>query len=119
MGVYIFKSKHGPYIKVGHYQGRNAWSRVAHRGFYSCVCPEEIRDRVSVNDLELVAWFPELTKKEERMIKTKWRKHRIYEKSEWFLEDLFIDIYPCLLNLDTDCMHECDRDQALRSKRRL
>ena len=47
MGVYVYKSKYIDAIKVGHYCKNNAWSRIAHRGFYSCRCPDEIKDRVT------------------------------------------------------------------------
>lgn len=65
MGVYVFRSKHAPAIKVGHYCGEDAWARVARRGFYSCLRPACVRDRVSAEDLELLAWFPSLTPRDE------------------------------------------------------
>ena len=55
-------------IKIGHYAKSNAWSRVAHRGFYSCICPFEIKEKVSVEDLTLLYWFPSLTAKEEHQL---------------------------------------------------
>jgi len=119
MGVYIFKSIHGPYIKVGHYKGLNAWSRIAHRGFYSCVCPNDIRDRVSVQDMELCAWFPNLTKKEERMVKTKWKLFRIYQKSEWFPDHLYHDILTFLTGLDECDLSLCNLEEALMTRSRL
>lgn len=32
-------------------------------GFYSCRCPDEIKDKVSVEDLNLLCWYPKLTPK--------------------------------------------------------
>lgn len=118
MGVYIFRSIHGPYIKVGHYAGQNVYSRVAHRGFYSCVCPDEIRDRVSVSDMELIAWYPTLTRRDEASVKKKWRSSRIY-KSEWFSNSLLDEIKIFLDSLDTDMSETCNLDEALATRRRL
>lgn len=118
MGVYIFRSRHGPYIKVGHYSGDNAYSRVAHRGFYSCSCPGEIRDRVSVGDLELMAWFPNLTRREETSVKRKWKADRL-SKSEWYPEASLDDIRSFLANLDKDAAGCCNLEEALRTHRRL
>src|SRR5580692_10604877 len=68
MGVYVFESKHGPFLKVGHFHGENAWSRVIRRGFRRVRCPGDIADRVDAEDLELLGWFPDLTTAHERTI---------------------------------------------------
>ncbi|NDE17315.1 hypothetical protein EBZ80_20530 [bacterium] len=120
MGVYIFQSTRGPYIKVGHYKGTNAWSRVAHRGFSSCVCPPAIRDAVSIEHLRLHAWFPRLSTKDERAVKTRWRAHRLCGgKSEWFPEHLLDEIYAFLTTLDESDLTLCDQAQACATRRRL
>ena len=120
MGVYIFASTRGPFIKVGHYKGANAWSRVAHRGFSSCVCPPAIRDTVSVEDLCLRAWFPRLSTKEERAVKTRWRAHRLCGgKSEWFPACLYDEIYAFLATMDDSDLTLCDQTQARATRRRL
>ena len=116
MGVYIFRSKHDRFIKVGHYAGQNAYSRVAHRGFYSCVCPRTIRERVSMEDLELVAWFPRLTTREERGVKKQWKGHRI---GEWFPLECLEPIREFLAGKDTDESHLCDAEKAMMTRRRL
>lgn len=118
MGVYIFRSRNGPFIKVGHYAGHNAYSRVAHRGFYSCVCPPAIRDRVSVEDLELMAWFPRLTRKDECTVKRKWKTVRVC-KSEWYPEEILSEIMTFLCGLDTNEMASCDLSKAMATRRRL
>jgi hypothetical protein len=118
MGVYIFQSRHAPYIKVGHYSGQNAYSRVAHRGFYSCVCPNEISDRVSVGDLDLLAWFPSLTRKDEASVKKQWRSDRVF-KSEWFPIACLDPILAFLLEKEENQKDACDLDAALQSRRRL
>lgn len=119
MGVYIFRSLHAPYIKIGHYQGKNAYSRIAHRGFSSCLCPTEIEGRVSINDMELVAWFPHQTKKTEQNIKKQWKKHRIYGKSEWMPSDKLEDILVYLEKMEPNQAHQCDPYMAILSRRRL
>ena len=75
MGIYIFASKHGPFVKVGHYKGQNAWSRIAHRGFKSCRCPDELKGQVFVDDMELVTWFPSLNTKCEGVIKRLFKRY--------------------------------------------
>lgn len=119
MGVYIFRSKHAPYIKVGHYKGQNVWSRIAHRGFSSCLCPLLLQDRVAYSDMELIAWFPHLSKKEESLVKRKWKKDRIYGNSEWFPLSLENEIISFLLTKDSNQMHCCSLELALSTRRRL
>jgi hypothetical protein len=118
MGVYIFRSIHGPYIKVGHYSGGNVYSRVAHRGFSSCVCPPDIRDRVTVHDVELLAWFPSLTRRDEAAVKKKWNTDRLI-KSEWFPDTLLDEIKAFLCEKDVDQKESCDLTAALNTRRRL
>lgn len=67
MGVYVFRSLVRSYIKVGHYVGHDAWGRVARRGFHSCVRPWAMKDHVNAEHLELVAWFPVLKTRDERV----------------------------------------------------
>lgn len=119
MGVYIFRSRRGPFIKVGHYARENVYSRVAHRGFSSCVVPRELRGRVGVEDLELMAWFPCLTRKEEREVKTRWKEDRIYGKSEWFPESRLEPIRSFLAEKDEDRAGDCCLEAALSTRRRL
>lgn len=116
MGVYVFQSIHAPYIKVGHYCGKNAFSRIAHRGFSSCVCPQEIRDRVSMDDMELVAWFPNQTRKTEQTIKKKWKHDRI---GEWLSSNQLRPLLDFLRPLEPDQAHQCDPFEAILSRRRL
>lgn len=119
MGVYVFRSIHAPYIKIGHYSGENAFSRIAHRGFRSCVCPNEIKDKTSINDMELVGWFPKQNKKTENMIKKKWKKHRIYGKSEWMPLNKMDEIILYLENIEHNQAHLCDPYEAILIRRRL
>ena len=72
MGVYIFKSLHGPWIKIGHHRitprRPNVYYRVAGRGFCSCVHPPELCDHLSMDDFLLIAWYPELDRRCERLV---------------------------------------------------
>jgi len=104
---------------MGHYAGQNAWSRVAHRGFYSCVCPKSIAQQVSAEDVELLAWFPNLDRKTESHIKKKWKSSRIYGKSEWFPLECYDAIYEELLSQDHNCLEMCDFEKAKSVRRRL
>ena len=119
MGVYVFRSVHAPYIKVGHYSGKNAYSRVAHRGFTSCLCPTEVRGRVAMDDLELVAWFPGQTKKTESQVKKRWGGCRIYGKSEWLPAGVVDEVVGYLRSLEPDMAHKCDPVAAVLTRKRL
>ena len=101
MGVYIFRSKHGHWIKVGHHKVRaqapNVYYRVIRRGFYSCKRPDEIKDRVGFDDLELLHWYPNLTSKDEHILHSLFRSK--YEHiGEWYLS--------CYLNNIVDTIEE-------------
>jgi predicted DNA-binding protein YlxM (UPF0122 family) len=76
MGIYIFESKHGPYIKIGHHIGIDPYKRISSRGFYSCICPQDIKTKVSHEDLILRNWFPRLTNGDERFFhkEMKWKR---------------------------------------------
>jgi len=116
MGVYVYRSLRAGYIKVGHYAGKNAWSRVAHRGFYSCKRPASLT-QVSVEDVDLVAWFPHLTKLDERAIKKKWRVDR--QGTEWYPVSLQEAILSFLGQRDNDEHGACSKEEALVSRRRI
>ena len=83
MGVYVFRCLHGPWVKVGHHlvtpRRPNAYYRVAGRGFYSIVHPPALEGKLGVHDLELVAWFPELTRAHERAVHTRGAAVRVGE----------------------------------------
>lgn len=66
MGVYIFKSKHIDAIKIGYTSHSSPWKRVYSKGFYSCLCPLEIKTKVGVYDIELLAWYPNRNKYDEK-----------------------------------------------------
>jgi hypothetical protein len=69
MGVYIFQSKCGRWIKIGHHKitasRPNVYFRVARRGFHSCVHPRELAGRLDEADFELVRWYPTLGRRDE------------------------------------------------------
>jgi hypothetical protein len=115
MGVYIFKSKHIDAIKIGHYCKNNAWSRVAHRGFYSCICPSEIREFVSVGDLELLYWFPTLNSKDEKKLHKTLSDFSIC--GEWFNSSALENIRNTI-TLENMAEH-CSLTDAMSTRRRL
>lgn len=90
MGVYVFKSRHADVIKVGHYIGRDAWARVANRGFNSCICPFDIREKVAAEDLELLAWFPSLKPADERNAHTAFEQFCVC--GEWLSAECAPDV---------------------------
>lgn len=122
MGVYAFQwrhlDKHGrAWVKIGHYKGNNAWSRVAHRGFNSCRPGTRcMRGRVSVKDLDLVAWFPGMSRRDEGAI------HRAYKDArtgEWYPEDIARAIIKALVAEHVNQAAKCDKKAAMATRRRL
>lgn len=87
MGIYIIKSIHSDWIKIGHHKITNkrpsVFYRYINRGFYSCICPIEIKDKVSFNDLKLIYWFENLDKNDEKNLHKQLRKSYLY-KGEWY-----------------------------------
>jgi len=118
MGVYVFRSLVSDWIKIGHYKGTNAWSRVAHRGFRSCVCPHDIGTRTTATDLELIAWFPSLTTRDESACKSRWKHDRVGEwlpasKTQDVLD--FLESVACHASLH----HTCSLSEAMATRKRL
>ena len=72
MGVYVFRSIHAPWIKVGHHKPSksrpNVYFRIAGRGFHSCVHPKELKTRLDMMDFGLIAWYPGLSLRDESAI---------------------------------------------------
>lgn len=75
MGVYVFRCLDSEWVKVGHHKitakRPNVYYRIAGRGFYSCVHPNELKHRLSIHDVELIAWYPNLERRDERAIHNK------------------------------------------------
>lgn len=96
MGVYVIGHKvHREWIKIGHHKltarRPNVYFRFVRRGFYSCVSPPLLRECLDFEHVELLAFYPNLTLKEEDQI------HRYLEEDacrrrcgEWF-EDCDLD----------------------------
>jgi hypothetical protein len=95
MGIYIIKSLHSNWIKVGHHliteKRRSVYYRFINRGFYSVVRPNEIKDKVSFNDLQLLYWFKNLDITNEENLHKQLRL--LYEyKGEWYKYENLNDI---------------------------
>lgn len=69
MGVYLFRSVHEPWIKVGHHlacpRRPNPYFRIAGRGFHSVVHPPFLDGKLGMRDFVLEAWYPSLTRADE------------------------------------------------------
>ena len=115
MGVYVYKSNHIEAIKVGHYCKDNAWSRIAHRGFYSCICPDEIKDKVSVEDLILLCWYPTLTPKDEKKLHNDLKTYSLC--GEWFKGDAIDKILDLIT--EENKASDCSKEVAIQTKRKL
>lgn len=95
MGIYIIKSLHSNWIKVGHHKitkkRPSVYYRFIRRGFYSVVCPKEIEDKVGCDDLELMYWFNNLDISDEKRLHKQLRL--IYEyNGEWYKYENVHDI---------------------------
>lgn len=109
MGIYIFKSKHGPYIKVGHVKANDPWKRVYNRGFYSCICPSLIKGKVNMEDLELCKWYPLLNTSDEKYFHFKMKSYHVC--GEWYNEtflDSFISYFDELMSVKNDFLKPRD-----------
>lgn len=69
-----------------------------------------------MDDMELVAWFPNQTRKTEQAIKKQWKQHRI---GEWLPADQLDPLLDFLQLLEPDQAHRCDPFEAILSRRRL
>lgn len=101
MGIYIIKSKHSNWIKVGHHKiterRPSVYYRYINRGFYSCKCPEEIKEKVSFNDLELLYWFENLDIETEKNLHKQLKL--LYEfEGEWYNFNNIQEILSIILN---------------------
>jgi hypothetical protein len=95
MGIYIIQSLHSNWIKVGHHliteKRPSVYYRFINRGFYSVVRPNEIKDKVSFNDLQLLYWFKNLDITDEENLHKQLRL--LYEyKGEWYKHENLNDI---------------------------
>lgn len=85
MGVYVFQSLAEDWVKVGHHRVTprrpNVWYRVARRGFGSCKGPACLEGKTTVDRLNLLAFYPNLTTKEEKRLH---REHRSQRVGEWY-----------------------------------
>ena len=113
MGVYSFESKHGPFVKIGHFIGENAWRRIAPiRGFYSTSHPQELRLKLGPSDFELRHWFPTLGPQDEKCIHSKLRDFRII--GEWYSLEVLL-----MLDRLSECentRHLCNFAEAMNYK---
>jgi hypothetical protein len=86
MGVYVFRSRHFPAVKIGSHSKKNAWGRLSGQGFKYLLKPIELENRVDVCDLELLFWFPQMDTMEEFALHNKFEKYRII--GEWFTPEV-------------------------------
>lgn len=110
MGVYVFMSKVIPVIKIGHYSKTNPWSKIAHRGFYSCTRPHEIANNVSIDDLDLLCWFPDLKPKDKKRIHKHVEMYKII--GEWFELEALSYIPDCIPD---NMLDECNKLDTIKS----
>jgi hypothetical protein len=72
---------------VGHHKitarRPSVYHRYINRGFYSCICPKEIKNRVSFADLQLIYWFPNLDTQDEHRLHSR-LKTLYHSKGEWY-----------------------------------
>ena len=115
MGVYVFESLYLPIIKIGHYRGSNAWSRISHRGFHSASPPESLLGRVNVHDFDLRYWFPRRNNADEIQLQEFLSSWRI--SGEWFHAEALQSV--SLLISDENFAEHCNKFEAINAKNRL
>ena len=59
-GVYIFRSKHAAWFKLGHTGRPTPYGRISPQGFHGCRHPRELDGHLNEGDFELEAWYPTL-----------------------------------------------------------
>tara|TARA_Y100000389_G_C17462372_1_gene522823 strand:- start:3700 stop:4098 length:399 start_codon:yes stop_codon:yes gene_type:complete len=101
MGIYIVKSLHSNWIKIGHHKitdrRPSVYYRFVNRGFYSVVRPREIKDKVGFNDLELIYWFVNLDITDENNLHQRLRLLHEYH-GEWYKYENLDDIIKIIYN---------------------
>ncbi|MDA2996712.1 MAG: hypothetical protein O3C26_04255 [Actinomycetota bacterium] len=116
MGVYVFESKHAPFVKVGHFKGQNAWRRIApKRGFNSTDHPVPLNGKLAPTDFQLRFWFPHLDFRDEKFIHSQLDHLRVI--GEWYE-------LPALRRIerlvkDENYAHLCDFEEAMAYKRSM
>jgi hypothetical protein len=116
MGVYCFRWRRGPWLKVGHYSRRNPWCRIARRGWASVVVPDPAIRESRPDDFELIYWSPALGGRDEAAV------HRMFRGrvGEWIGTEFEGPVLDALLRLDSNgTRHGCSLAEALASRRRI
>jgi hypothetical protein len=108
MGIYIIKSIHSDWIKKCHHKitekRPSVYYRYINSGFYSVVCPNEIKDKVSFDDLELIHWFHNLDLPHEKLLH-KQLKQLYQHVGEWYKYDKLDDIVNIICNEYNGVLH--------------
>jgi hypothetical protein len=121
MGVYIIKSKHSNWVKIGHHKiterRPNVYFRYIHRGFYSCMCPTEIKEKVSFEDLELLYWFDNLNLQDEKNIH-QYLETLYYKCGEWYkiTEETIETVKNIIINKFNGILKEVSDDELIVAK---
>jgi len=95
MGVYVFKSKHGDFMKIG---------------------PPQLQNRVTVDDLELLRWYPNLKRADEKALHK--RCHASSKGGEWFSMEA-LALVDALEASEENCAFACCIEEAKGTRRRL
>jgi hypothetical protein len=102
MGIYVIKSKFTNWYKIGHHKitekRPNVYYRFIRRGFFSCISPIEIQNRLSFDDVELLFWFPNLNEKDEKHLHIL-LSNTLQKYGEWFKTDNSNIILNCIQNV--------------------
>jgi hypothetical protein len=81
----------------------------------ACRCPDEIREKVSVNDLDLLCWYPSLRPNDEKKIHRDLAEYKIC--GEWFSIKALDKIYEIIK--EENKANECSKEDAIKTNRRL
>lgn len=79
MGVYVFRWRHGPWLKLGHYCLGNPWCRIARRGWASVAVPDPLLHGARPADFDLLYWSPRLSRRDEAAVRRRFHATRFGE----------------------------------------
>ena len=102
-------------IKIGHYYKNNPWSRIAHRGFWTCISPLQIKEKLGVEDVSLLMWFPLMNQRDEKRLHALATEFNIC--GEWFSSECIDILTPHFVGENQAAL--CSKEEALKTRARL
>jgi len=90
MGIYFFRHRTRPFLKVGFHGSANPWNRITGGGFQGNICPDGLAEEPHTA-YELLAWFADLGYPEEAKLHATFAASRLC--GEWWPASDYAKIY--------------------------